>query len=283
MALLCALAPAVSFGKVNVAQYDSVAIPVNEVNVRRATQHQLDSIYKSAVFYQSKNPEFGAARPKVFINRTLDFYFLLGLLLFLGFIRFVDPRYLSELREAYFNTGLSSRSVKDKLEGATLSNVLMNIFFSLTFAAYAFYIIRNFASVEQQKVISPLWILLLVGGVVIIYTVKYFVIRFSGWAFSMQTITEHYLFNVFLVNKVLAIVLLPFVIIMAFPSPMWSFPALLISLIIALASFVSRYIRSWKVLGSFFQFSKFHFFTYLCASEILPLAVLMKFLFSQIV
>ena len=41
---------------------------------------------------------------------------------------------------------------------------------------------------------------------------------------------------------------------------------------------INRYTRSWQIFGSFFQYSKFHFFTYLCASEVLPLAVLMKIL-----
>ena len=73
-------------------------------------------------------------------------------------------------------------------------------------------------------------------------------------------------------------VLLPFVLLIAFAAPVYAGPALVVSGVLIALLFVSRYIRSWQVFGSFFQFSKFHFFTYLCASEILPLAVLMKLL-----
>ena len=73
-------------------------------------------------------------------------------------------------------------------------------------------------------------------------------------------------------------VLLPFVLLIAFAAPVYAGPALIVSAVLIALLFVSRYIRSWQVFGSFFQFSKFHFFTYLCASEILPLAVLMKLL-----
>jgi len=112
----------------------------------------------------------------------------------------------------------------------------------------------------------------------LIYMAKYAAVRFSGWAFRVEGVTDHYLFNVFLMNKILAIVLLPFIVIMAFSEPMWAHPIIVVSFIACLLLFVNRYVRSWQVFGSFFQYSKFHFFTYLCASELLPLAVLMKLL-----
>ena len=52
----------------------------------------------------------------------------------------------------------------------------------------------------------------------------------------------------------------------------------LVSFFIVGILFCIRYLRSWSVFGAFFRFSKFHFFLYLCASELLPLAVLVKIL-----
>jgi hypothetical protein len=102
------------------------------------------------------------------------------------------------------------------------------------------------------------------------------VVRFSGWAFRVESITEHYLFNVFLINKILGVVLLPFAVIMAFGAQELAQTMEVFSFFIISILFLNRYFRSWQVFGSFFQYSKFHFFTYLCASELLPLAVLMK-------
>jgi hypothetical protein len=98
----------------------------------------------------------------------------------------------------------------------------------------------------------------------------------------MQNVTDNYLFNVFLVNKILAIALLPFTIFLAFPNPIWASYLLMTSVILIAASFIVRYIQSWKVSSASFKLSKFHFFTYLCASEILPLAVLIKFFWTKI-
>ena len=72
--------------------------------------------------------------------------------------------------------------------------------------------------------------------------------------------------------------LVPFVIILAFADHEWASQMVIISFIVSGILLLNRYIRSWEVFGSFFQYSKFHFFMYLCASELLPLAVLMKLL-----
>jgi Na+-translocating ferredoxin:NAD+ oxidoreductase RnfD subunit len=119
---------------------------------------------------------------------------------------------------------------------------------------------------------------MLIAGTGIIYLAKYAAVRFSGWAFRVEGITEHYLFNVFLINKVLGVTLVPFIIILAFADPSWAHQVVFISFIAAGVLILNRYIRSWQIFGSFFQYSKFHFFMYLCASELLPLAVLMKLL-----
>lgn len=274
--------PLVASARVNVLVYDS-SFHIDAKAVTQAAQHDFDSLYQQSLLFKKIAPKYGLEKIRAAKNVTWDFYFLLGMVLFLGVIRLVNPKYLQELWQIYFSVGMNARAVKDKIESATLSNLLMNFFFSLSLGTYLFYLIKSFAATNNRVLISPLGLLALVAGVVIIYSVKYLVIRFSGWAFDIENLMEHYLFNVFLVNKLLAIGLLPFIVILAFPNPAWTEPAILLSLIVAISAFVTRYVRSWKVLQSFFQFSKFHFFTYLCASEILPLAVLMKFLFSKIV
>ena len=269
------------FAKVDLRQYDS-SLVIDNTYIENLTHHRLDSIFDQSVFLTKIEAKYGVEKIRPNVNRTPDFYILMGLVLFLGFIRFIDPKYLFEIWQAYFNIGLNSRLVKEKLNNAVIPNALMNVFFTLSFATYVFYVVRNFVSSEQLKTGTPFLVLILVGGVIAIYITKYLVIRFTGWVFNMKTVADNYLYNVFLVNKVLAIALLPFIVILAFPNPTCSYFVFIISIIIAIASFVSRYIRSWQVLGSFFQYSKFHFFTYLCASEILPLAVLMKFVLTEL-
>jgi len=211
-------------------------------------------------------------------SQTADFYLILFLCLMLGLIRFMDTRYFLNLWKAFWNPTLSNRQLKDQLQGSGLPNLLMNVFFTFAGGAYIYYIVRFFTPLHSGVIPPSLLIIMLITGTGLIYLAKYAAVRFSGWAFRVEGITEHYLFNVFLINKVLGITLIPFIIILAFADHEWAQQVVVISFIIAGILLLNRYIRSWQVFGSFFQYSKFHFFMYLCASELLPLAVLMKLL-----
>lgn len=268
---------AYSFGGIDVGKYALVK-PLDEKLIEKNTQHSIDSLYHHSLFFHEKGVQYGV--PRSWVNKTVDFYILLGLVLFLGIVRFIDPKYLNEIWVAYFNTGFSGRALRDKIEQSKLPNVLMNIFFVFAFGCYIFYVFRSIAPGQEKFAINPFMVLAMVGGVIVIYVTKYFVIRFTGWAFDMKGVTDTYLFNVFLVNKILAMGLIPFTVIMAFQDQTWSSVAVVLSFIMVLALLISRYVKSWQVLGTFIHYSKFHFFTYLCASEIMPLAVLTKFLLT---
>lgn len=216
--------------------------------------------------------------PHVSETQTADFYLLLFLCIILGLIRFMDTRYFINLWRAFWNPTLSNRQLKEQLQGSGLPNLLMNIFFTFAGGAYIYYVVRFFVPHHSGVVPPSLLIIMLVVGTGAIYLAKYAAVRFSGWAFRVEGITEHYLFNVFLINKVLGITLIPFIIVLAFADHEWARQVVIISFIVSGILLLNRYIRSWQVFGSFFQYSKFHFFMYLCASELLPLAVLMKLL-----
>ena len=216
--------------------------------------------------------------PHEMVSKTADFYLLLLLCLMLGIIRFMDTRYFLNLWRAFLNPTLSNRQLKEQLQGSGLPNLLMNVFFTIAGGAYIYYVVRFFTPHNSGVIPPSLLIIMLILGTAIIYLAKYAAVRFSGWAFRVEGITEHYLFNVFLINKVLGVTLIPFIIVLAFADHQWAQQVVVVSFVVSGILLLNRYIRSWQVFGSFFQYSKFHFFMYLCASELLPLAVLMKLL-----
>ena len=276
--LLTAFATA-GYAKVQTAKYGITAFTDSaRAAITTGYKAELDSTFKNHPRFKNRIVVSSIARTRTYNDKTMDFYLLMVLTVVLGLIRLMDPKYFQSLWQAFRNPSMASRQLKDKIQSASIPNLLMNVFFTLSAAAYVYYVVKNFMPQRSGGISPSLLLLMLVAGMMVIYLGKYAVIRFSGWAFRVEGITEHYLFNVFLVNKILAIALLPFVIFLAFAEPAVAQPCLIISFIIILVLFVNRYLRSWQVFGSFFQYSKFHFFTYLCASELLPLAVLMKLL-----
>lgn len=271
------LATPVTQAKVRVQTFGIDVSQGTEV-INKATRHSFDSLLNVHPLLSDKKIIYGVEHDRPMPDKTADFYFLLFLCALLGLIRLTDPRYFLQLWKAFRNPALSSRQLKEQLENASFSALLTNIFFTMTAGAYIYYLIKLFVPQRAGTIESHWLILMLMGGMMLIYAIKYGVMRFSGWAFKVEGITQHYIFNVFLINKIIGVVLLPFTILLAFADPAITAPALIVSIIIISFLLINRYTRSWQVFGSFFQYSRFHFFMYLCASELLPLAVLVKLL-----
>jgi len=263
--------------KVQPALYGLSAFP-NSTVLQRGAITLADSFLANHPMMASKVVVSDIELPHSTETQTADFYLLLFLCLMLGMIRFMDTRYFLNLWRAFWNPTLSNRQLKEQLQGSGLPNLLMNIFFTFAGGAYIYYVVKFFTPHHSGVIPPSLLIIMLIAGTGFIYLAKYAAVRFSGWAFRVEGITEHYLFNVFLINKVLGITLIPFIIILAFADHEWAKQVVIISFVVSGILLLNRYIRSWQVFGSFFQYSKFHFFMYLCASELLPLAVLMKLL-----
>lgn len=247
--------------------------------IMKATQNKFtDSVWRAHPILNSKHIYSEVQQEHSENGKTRDFYLLLSLCIVLGVIKFVDQKYFYDLWTAFWNPTLSNRQLKDRIQDAGLPELMMNVFFAIVTGAYVFYIVRFFTPNSPGGLSPSFLVVLLILGIGVIYLAKYSAVRFSGWAFRMEAITTHYLFNVFLVNKILAILLLPFVITMAFADKHVADQVMYISFVVAGLLIFNRYMRSWQLFGPFFQNSKFHFFMYLCASELLPLAVLIKFL-----
>lgn len=275
--LLVTLLVGAGYGRVLPAHY-GLSFTIDSVAVKKAACEATDSMLNARVMHKGVKTVFDIEHERPPGDRTADFYLLLALCVMLGLIRTSDPRYFTNLFKAFRNITLSNRQLKEQLQGALLPNMLMNIFFTIVAGAYTYYIVRYFTPQRREVIAPSLLLMMLIAGMMIIYLAKYAAVRFSGWAFRVEGITDHYLFNIFLINKIIAILLLPFIILLAFAGPVWTEPVAVVSFILTGILLVNRYTRSWQVFGSFFQYSKFHFFMYLCASELLPLAVLMKLL-----
>jgi len=241
-----------------------------------------DSFFKVHPLFATKGTVSFTSKEHLFLDKTFEFYFILVLIAIIGLIRYFEPQYLSDLFRSLISPPHSGLTNKEKTQSASFLSFCLNIFFTISVAVYVFYLLDfiapNYVSDSHKTFLIPI----LAFTFMMIYLGKYLVIKFSGWAFRIEDITERYLYNVFVLNKVLGIILLPFVVVIAFGNVVFEQTAQYISIALIWLMFLYRYVRSWQVFGTFFRYSKFHFFTYLCASELLPLAVLMKLLVTKI-
>mgnify|MGYP000456692401 CR=1 FL=1 len=262
--------------KVNVQSFDS-SIVINKTEMEAIAVADVDSMMR---VHPMLVPGRYTVREhvRIFYDQTFDFYLVLTLLFLFGVMRFANPRYFQYLLRAFRSPSFGSQQLKDQIGTSVVPNLLMNIFFGASAGVYVYFIFK-LNMPQRYAIYSPsLLVTILILSFVGLYGAKYAVMLFSGWAFNVRVIISHYMYNVFLINKVISVMLLPFIIVLAFAQPAIALPAMIVSLTLIILLFINRYIRSWQVLGSFFQYSKFHFFAYLCASELLPMALLTKLL-----
>jgi hypothetical protein len=114
----------------------------------------------------------------------------------------------------------------------------------------------------------------------LIYIGKFVLLKFTGWVFNLSKATDTYIFIVFLVNKMLGILLLPFLVLIAFYGGQAQQVFVTLSLILIVVLFAYRFIFSFGPIRAEIKVNPFHFFLYLCAFEIAPLLLIYKVLLS---
>ncbi|CAL1521361.1 DUF4271 domain-containing protein [Chitinophaga sp. MM2321] len=212
--------------------------------------------------------------------RSMDWliYLMGGVLLMLSVIRLAYRKYFSDLFRAFLNPTLSQRQLKDQLSQSPFPNLLLNIFFTISLGVYLYLVLYR----QQVFPQAEPWLLIpgLIVLVVVVYGTKYVMLRFCGWLFGNTELADAYIFILYLINKILGVLLVPFLVIMAFCEPPIAHAFLYISIFFIALLVVYRYIRSYSLVRQYLSFSKLHFFLYLCTFEVAPVLILTKVLLN---
>lgn len=202
------------------------------------------------------------------------FYYILGLSLLFGLLRLTYLRYFKDLFRVFFRTSLRVNQIREQLVQSGLQSLLFNIFFAITAGTYMYLLAARFkVSIQLPELFIPLMFALVLA---VLYLGKYIFLRFSGWLFSVGNATEAYSFIVFLINKIIGVILLPFIILIAFARPDLSDAAITASLAMITGLFLYRFLRAYNPINADLKVGRFHFFIFFLAFEIAPLLVIGK-------
>ena len=231
--------------------------------------------FSSAWLPFEKEPIFEIEPERKAQGMELLFYVLTGLVAILAAIRLIYPKYIRNLFLLFMQTSIRQKQTREQLLQNNLASVLLNILFVLSAGLYTTLLIQYKHWVDISFYQLLLYCLAILS---IVYLGKFLFLAFSGWVFNVPEATNAYTFIVFLVNKILGIVLIPFVLLITFsPLPIKQI-AITISAGAALLLFLYRYLISFGVIRANLKVSAFHFFLYLCAVELLPLLLIYKLL-----
>ena len=205
------------------------------------------------------------------------FYLMAGVVFCLAFIRAGFPKYFRNLFLLFFQTSLRQKQTRDQLLQDNFASLLINFLFFISGALYITLLIRykNWTPVS-------FWVLALacLVALLLIYLGKYIFLLFAGWVFNAREAANSYVFLVFLVNKVMGVLLIPFLLLLSFASLEVVNVAVLLSFGVVGLLFLYRYFVSFNAIRSKLRVNLIHFFLYLCAVEVLPLLLIYKLLIN---
>lgn len=211
-----------------------------------------------------------------FENKTILFYVLVGCFLLLAITKQFFPKYFQSIFSIFFQTNFRQKQTKEQLLQDNIASLFTNIVFFLAIACLASLIIPQL--INNTKI--ALW-QIFIGSLITficIYIVKFIFIQFIGWVFNNKEASNAYIFIVFIINKIIGILLLPFCLILAFADKHIVTIAEVIAIVIISILLLYRLLLTYRSTNTRLKINILHFFLYFCSLEILPLLIVFKVL-----
>jgi hypothetical protein len=205
------------------------------------------------------------------------FYLMAGVIFIVAFIRLTFSKYFRNLFLLFFQTSIRQKQTRDQLLQDNLASLLMNFLFVISGGLYITLLVRY----KNWTDISFWWLVAGAAAVLLLlYLGKYLFLLFTGWVFNTKEAAGSYVFVVFLVNKVLGVLLIPFLLILAFADPVLVNVGITLSAGMICLLLGYRYWVSFLAIRNKLKVNALHFLLYLCAVELLPLALICKVLMN---
>ena len=207
------------------------------------------------------------------------FYLMAGIIFYLGFIRAVFSKYFGNLFLLFLQTSLRQKQTREQLLQENLASLFMNLLFFISTGLYISLVIKY----ENWTNASFWWLALFCAALLIlIYLGKYLFLLFAGWVFNTREAAGSYIFLVFMVNKVMGVLLIPFLLILSFAGQDVVNIGITVSFGLIGVLYIYRYLVSFGAIRNKLKVNALHFFLYLCAVEVLPLLLIYKGLIKYI-
>jgi hypothetical protein len=202
------------------------------------------------------------------------FYVLLSMVVLFGVFRRAFPKYFTDLFRVFFRTTLKQRQIREQLMLSPLPSLLLNGFFVLSAGYYVSFLLQHYGA----DPVGHFWVLFLYccAGLSLAYLVKFSVLKLTGWLFHAREAAEASIFVVFIVNKMIGLMLLPFLVLLTFTASGLFEAGLVLSWCLLGGLYGYRFLLSYAALRREIRVNPFHFLIYILGIEVAPLLVVYR-------
>lgn len=221
-----------------------------------------------------------SANDKVIVRKRNDewkswmFYLLLGLTVLLVFLRVNYAREFSEVFQIFKPIGINQQIFRDNFGIIKLGTFLLSLNSTIVIGVYFFLIAHHY------NFFPPFSWLLLVSIIIasVLLIIRFVIMKIAGSLFPFKKEINFYQFNEVQLNRLIGILLLPFLITITFSPNQIGRLAIGLSFVMVIAIVLFRYLRGFSIGNDYFAKHKFHFIVYICTLEIAPLVIFVKVL-----
>ncbi|HXH18602.1 MAG TPA: DUF4271 domain-containing protein [Chitinophagales bacterium] len=203
----------------------------------------------------------------------LFWIFVLQLIL-IAYLRRVFPKSLPEIIRAVMNVTIAQQLYREQFLTMPLSAILYNVVFILSGGIFLFLLNDYYSWIHYDS--QFITFLFFIWGVIVVYSIKYGLLKLVSIIFPFGAVIEQYNFNFFLVQKVLGLVLVPFNLLIAYAPEIIREAVILLALVAVALLIALRSIRGLVIAQNLIARNAFHFFVYICTLEISPVCILVK-------
>ncbi len=251
-----------------------------------------DSDTAGTVFSYSVENLF-APTPKLFANhelkpvnsvpvpvagRTPDWFTIILFVIVASFtwIRVFYFRILKQLYSAFFSNLVSNQIVRDENILVQRASILLSFVFYLTVSLFIYQLSMYFdwkIGILNQGFLRFLIIALIVAFA---YSFKMVVLKAIGELFEIDKPVATYIFNIFLINNITGLILIPVVVLGAYLVFDYQEAIIYFGVGLVIIMFIYRLLRAFRIWMSMQRVSFFYLILYFCTLEIAPLLILFK-------
>ncbi|MFT4760450.1 MAG: hypothetical protein ACI9XO_002060 [Paraglaciecola sp.] len=123
-------------------------------------------------------------------------------------------------------------------------------------------------------------LLLCSGGIASFFLMRHALLNLTGYVFPVEKETGTYSFSLTILNIIIGLLLVPMILFIAYSPESLAKILIPIFLIILLGMYLYLLLRGLLIANRYVLLHKFHFLLYICAVEVTPLIIVVKWLIS---
>jgi len=211
-------------------------------------------------------------------RRTPDWFTIIVIFVIIAFtwIRVFYFKINKQLTAAFFSNSIANQVVRDENILVQRASILMSFVFYLS-ASLFIYQVSIFFNWDYPFLGEGLLRFFVVSLLVAFaYSFKMVLLKGLGEIFNLDRPVASYIFNIFLINNMLGLMLIPVVVAIAFVFTYSVGIVIYTGVVLVIIAFIYRLVRAFTIWLTLPGVSIFYLILYFCTLEIAPLVILIK-------